>query len=75
MWLLSGAIFPLTDKTPAWLQWVMRVNPLTYGVAALRDGLFGRGAVIGRDAGVVALVAVALFLMSVAVVRRGGRTP
>ena len=35
LWLLSGAFFPLAGG-PAWLTWTMRVNPLTYGVEALR---------------------------------------
>lgn len=39
MWLLSGALFPPAGA-PAWLQWTMRLNPLTYGVEALRRGLF-----------------------------------
>ena len=34
MWLLSGAFFP-ADET-GWLSWVIRLNPLTYGVAGLR---------------------------------------
>lgn len=34
MWLLSGAFFP--PQGSGWLQWVIAVNPLTYGVAALR---------------------------------------
>jgi ABC-2 type transport system permease protein len=40
MWLLSGAFFPL-EGAPAWLRAVMVVNPLTYGVAALRRALGG----------------------------------
>lgn len=35
MWLLSGAFFPAKGAS-GWLQWVMAVNPLTYGVDALR---------------------------------------
>lgn len=35
MWLLSGAIFPV-HGAPLWLEWLMKLNPLTYGVAALR---------------------------------------
>ncbi len=35
IWLLSGAFFPLTG-VPFWLEWLMRINPLTYGMAALR---------------------------------------
>jgi ABC-2 type transport system permease protein len=39
IWLLSGAFFP-ADGAPAWLGWTMRLNPLTYGMAALRRGLY-----------------------------------
>lgn len=35
MWLLSGAFFP-ADGAPWWLRTVIAVNPLTYGVAAIR---------------------------------------
>ncbi len=38
MWLLSGAFFPSSET--GWLSWVMRLNPLTYGVAALRRLLY-----------------------------------
>jgi ABC-2 type transport system permease protein len=34
MWLLSGAFFPGSDS--GWLRSIIRVNPLTYGVAGLR---------------------------------------
>jgi ABC-type polysaccharide/polyol phosphate export permease len=40
MWLLSGALFPLTSAH-TWIGWVMRINPLTYGLAALRAALYG----------------------------------
>jgi ABC-2 type transport system permease protein len=39
LWLLSGAVFPATGA-PRWLGWVMKVNPLSYGVTALREGLY-----------------------------------
>jgi ABC-2 type transport system permease protein len=39
IWLLSGAFFPATG-VPVWLTWAMRVNPLTYGMAALRRCLY-----------------------------------
>lgn len=39
LWLLSGAIFP-AGGAPVWLGWVMRVNPMTYGVAALRRSMY-----------------------------------
>ena len=34
MWLLSGSFFPAGES--GWLSWVIRLNPLTYGVAGLR---------------------------------------
>jgi len=37
MWLLSGAFFPATE---GWLGWIVRLNPLTYGVALLRRLLY-----------------------------------
>ncbi|MBI3988147.1 MAG: ABC transporter permease [candidate division NC10 bacterium] len=39
MWLLSGAFFP-SSGVPPWLAWVMRLDPLTYGMAALRRCLY-----------------------------------
>ncbi len=36
MWLLSGALFPITGAPP-WLQAVMRINPLSYGLSALGE--------------------------------------
>lgn len=40
MWLLSGAVFP-AEGAPVWLQWVVRLNPLTYGVSAVRWSMYG----------------------------------
>jgi len=37
MWLLSGAFFP-AEKS-GWLSWVIRLNPLTYGLAGLRRAM------------------------------------
>ncbi len=39
IWLLSGAFFPVAG-VPFWLAWLMRINPLTYGMAALRRCLY-----------------------------------
>ena len=39
IWLLSGAFFPAAGA-PAWLRWTMRLNPLSYGIAALRRSLY-----------------------------------
>src|SRR5882757_5561257 len=39
IWMLSGAFFPV-DGAPFWLQLTMRLNPLTYAMSALRQGLY-----------------------------------
>jgi ABC-2 type transport system permease protein len=39
LWLLSGALFPLSGAS-VWLRLLMRINPLTYGVEALRMLLY-----------------------------------
>jgi len=77
MWLLSGAVFPLTGA-PAWLAALMRIDPLTYGVAALRWTFYGPAAELGEGIpGPVAALAIltALGLVAFAadlwVMRRG----
>lgn len=40
MWLLSGAFFPAST---GWIGWIIRLNPLTYGVAGLRRSLYPPG--------------------------------
>lgn len=40
MWMLSGAFFPEAGAA-LWLKWIMRINPLTYGLSALRSVLEG----------------------------------
>ncbi len=47
LWLLSGGFFPL-DGAPPWLAFIMRANPLTYGVAAFRHALYP-GGLPGQD--------------------------
>lgn len=52
MWLLSGAFFPA--GTSGWLSWVIRLNPLTYGVAGLRR-LLSAGRELGTAPGMPSL--------------------
>lgn len=48
VWFLSGAFFPAAGL-PSWLAWLMRLNPLTYGMAALRDCFYlGNPAIVGQ---------------------------
>ena len=64
LWLLSGALFPLSGAS-GWLRLLMRINPLTYGVEALRQLLYGT-----REGGVAAslatLVLFSLFMFGLA---------
>jgi ABC-2 type transport system permease protein len=41
MWLLSGALFPI-EGASRWMQWAIRANPLTYGLAGIRDLMFAQ---------------------------------
>lgn len=75
MWLLSGAFFPAAGAAP-WIRWCMAVNPLTYGVSALRGALYiGSTQLAGAEtptgasmivalASCVAMIVLALFLAS-----------
>ncbi|MFQ5414745.1 MAG: ABC transporter permease [Phycisphaerae bacterium] len=61
MWLLSGALFPGAGAS-AWLAWVIRMNPLTYGVSALRQSLY-LGADGGAGAGPSLAVSIAVTIV------------
>lgn len=76
IWFLSGAVFPAAG-VPGWLGWAMRLNPLTYGMAALRRVLYaGNAAAVGRlpalapSLVVTLLFAVGAFVAAVAMARR-----
>lgn len=57
LWLLSGALFPMTGAS-GWIRALMYVNPLTYGVEALRILLYG-----GTDAAFPLPSAIATLLL------------
>jgi ABC-2 type transport system permease protein len=74
IWLLSGAFFPLSGVA-APLAWLMRLDPLTYGLAALRVTLQGGGPVAGLPAlplalGVTVAFAAATLLAAAMTARR-----
>lgn len=48
MWLLSGAFFP-PGGAPVWLRILIHLNPLTYGVGALRQVLYQGSARMATD--------------------------
>lgn len=69
LWLLSGAVFP-TDRAAGWVKAVMVVDPLTYGVQALRTVLTGEGPPLGVSLGVTAAFGAAAFVLAVLSARR-----
>lgn len=72
LWLLSGAVFPAASAA-APLAWVIRCNPLTYGVDAVRLGLQNRLTLDGAAAAALAITAVfavVMFGLAVVVARR-----
>jgi ABC-2 type transport system permease protein len=56
LWLLSGAFFP-AEGLPGWLAWIVRLNPLTYEMTALRRALY-----LGRPEAVDGLAPLSLCL-------------
>jgi ABC-2 type transport system permease protein len=62
MWFLSGALWPL-DKSPEWLKVITLLNPLTYGVDALRTLLIGVNT-LDLTLGVAVLTAFTLFMLA-----------
>jgi ABC-2 type transport system permease protein len=78
MWLLSGAFFPLLGAPP-WLRAVMALDPLTYGVAALRRALAPASAAglpsFGVSVAVTAGFALATLALSAALVAKNPSGP
>jgi ABC-2 type transport system permease protein len=64
IFFLSGAFFPL-EAMPAWLRYIMYIDPLTYGV----DGL--RGTLVGINAFPLWLDFVVLLILSIALASLG----
>jgi len=74
LWLLSGALFPLSGAS-GWLRLLMRVNPLTYGVEALRNLLYPESpTVLPLPASIAALALFAIFLFGLCFFRVNRRT-
>lgn len=76
MWLLSGSVFPASGA-PRWLKVVIAVNPLTYGLAAVRWSIYGvaKAAQMSLPSfavsfGVSALFAAFVFAAAILVTRR-----
>lgn len=77
LWMLSGAIFPASGAS-GWLSVLMRLNPLTYGVEALRNALFPMQSTefsLAVNLGVTAAFCALTFAASWAIVNRRTSKP
>jgi len=73
MWFLSGALFP-AEGALGGLKWVMRLNPLTYGLDALRQAMYlGDGSRLAISLAVSVVFAGVMFALASVIV--GGRVP
>ncbi|RJQ26906.1 MAG: ABC transporter [Peptococcaceae bacterium] len=72
MFFLSGAVFPL-HGLPAWMSGLTRVNPLSYGVDALRRVILGAGEFsLALDLFIVAAVAAVMLTGAAVLFNREG---
>ena len=78
MWFLSGAVFPAGGAS-AWMGWLMHLNPMSYGQAAI-SGLASGGRVetglvvpVWASAGIAIVITAAAVTGAVALVARPGR--
>jgi ABC-2 type transport system permease protein len=77
IWLLSGSLFPLSGAA-GWMRFCMMLNPLTYGVEALRGALFPDAPTqfsLAVNLGVTALFCVLTFAAAWAIVNRRTNKP
>ncbi len=76
MFFLSGAMYPV-NKLPAVLGWVAKINPLTYGIDAIKNIVFPAGDVKGvsdfslmTDIVIIVLTAFVFVVLSTVVFRK-----
>jgi ABC-2 type transport system permease protein len=69
MFFLSGALFPL-DTVPVWMQILARLNPLSYGVDLIGQGLLKQSTKTTLDLTVLFLVSLMLFALSTSILTR-----
>jgi ABC-2 type transport system permease protein len=74
LWLLSGALFPLAGAS-GWIRVIMHLNPLTYGVEALRQLLYpGAETAFPLASAMATLVLFSLVMFGLALLMANRRT-
>jgi ABC-2 type transport system permease protein len=77
MWMGSGALFPVNGSS-GWLRFLMQLNPLTYGVEALRQTLLGSADTLHSapiNMGLTAIFCALFMAISWAIVNRRTNRP
>jgi daunorubicin resistance ABC transporter membrane protein len=71
LWILSGAMFPMTE---GWIAWAAKLNPISYGVSGIRGAMQGgaESVQIWGDLGILAGCAVVALILANRVSRRRG---
>jgi ABC-2 type transport system permease protein len=74
LWLLSGALFPLAGAS-GWIRALMQLNPLTYGVEALRALLYPEAPVtFPLSSAIATLLLFSLVMFALALLMANRRT-
>ena len=74
LWLVSGALFPLSGAS-GWIRIIMRLNPLTYGVEALRGLLYpGSETSFPLSSSIATLLLFSLVMFALALLMANRRT-
>src|SRR5437868_6669287 len=77
LWMLSGSLFPVSGAS-RWIAIIMRANPLTYGVEALRASLYpqmGNGLGLSTLACIAVLGGFSLVMFAIAFMMVNRRRP
>jgi ABC-2 type transport system permease protein len=77
LWLVSGALFPISGAS-GWIRVIMRLNPLTYGVEALRALLYPgveTGFPLSSDVATLVLFSLVMFGLAFLMVNRRTTRP
>jgi ABC-2 type transport system permease protein len=74
LWLVSGALFPISGAS-GWIRIIMRLNPLTYGVEALRGLLYpGSETSFPLSSSIATLLLFSLVMFALALLMANRRT-
>jgi ABC-2 type transport system permease protein len=73
LWFLSGALFP-AEGAMGGIKWIMRANPLSYGLDGLRDAIYWTGDVSGFAASLLVSTVAAGVVFALATAVASGRS-